>query len=68
MNHEKMDGLHSGLRSLLLDLARREDDLAAREAASTPYWGPCPDSVVGRRSAAAVLRAEADELLTRDAS
>jgi hypothetical protein len=68
MNHEKLDGFHSGLRSLLLDLARREDDLAAREAARTPYWAPYPDSVIGRRSAAAVLRAEADELMARDAS
>jgi len=68
MNHNMMDGSHPGLRPLLLDLARRVDDLAAREAASTPYWAPCPDSVVGRRTAAAVLRAEADLLLTRDAS
>jgi hypothetical protein len=68
MIHDKSDGFHPGLRSLLLELARREDDLAAREAASTPYWAPYPDSVIGRRSTAAVLRAEADVLLARDAS
>jgi hypothetical protein len=26
------------LRSVLLELARRQDDLAANEAAATPYW------------------------------
>jgi hypothetical protein len=52
------------LRSVLLELARRQDDLAAHEAATTPYWAPCPSSVLGRRSAAAVLRAEADHLIT----
>lgn len=56
------------LRSLLLELARREDDMAAHEAATIPYWAPCPESVIGRRVAAAVLRAEADELLFGDAS
>lgn len=56
------------LRSLLLELARREDDMAAHEAARTPYWAPCPEAVIGRRLAAAVLRAEADELLLGDAS
>ena len=54
----------SELRSVLLKLARRQDDLAAHEAAATPYWAPCPPSVLGRRSAAAVLRAEADQLIT----
>ncbi len=57
-----------GMRSLLLELARREDDLAAREAATIPYWAPCPESVVGRRRAAAVLRAEADAFLAGGAS
>ncbi len=52
------------LRSVLLKLARRQDDLAADEAATTPYWLPCPPSVLGRRSAAEVLRAEADHLVT----
>ena len=54
----------SKLRSILLDLARRHDNLAADQAASTPYWAPCPPSVLGHRSAAAALRAEADHLLT----
>ncbi|MGZ5418766.1 MAG: hypothetical protein ACXWDI_16510 [Nocardioides sp.] len=52
------------LRSVLLELARRQDDLAAHEAAATPYWTPCAPLVLGRRSAAAVLRAEADYLVT----
>jgi hypothetical protein len=54
----------SELRLVLLELARRQDDLAAHEAAATPYWAACPSSVLGRRSAAAVLRAEADHLVT----
>ncbi len=54
----------SELRSVLLELARRQEELAAHEAAATPYWTPCPSSVLGRRSAAAVLRAEADHLVT----
>lgn len=51
------------LRHHLLELARRQDDLAAREAARTPYWQPQPATVHGHRSAADVLRAEADLLL-----
>ena len=51
------------LRSVLLDLARRQDDLAAHEAAGTPYWEPCPSTVLGHRAAASALRAEADLLL-----
>lgn len=54
----------SDLRSVLLELARRQDDLAAHEAAGAPYWAPCPSSVLGRRSAAALLRAEADHLVS----
>ena len=65
MDTHTMDStVTSELRSVLLELARRQDDLAADEAAATPYWTPCPASVLGRRSAAAVLRAEADQLLT----
>ncbi len=52
------------LRSILLDLARSQDNLAAVEAASTPYWAPCPSSVLGHRSAAAALRIEADQLIS----
>ena len=62
--HTTGSTMTSELRSVLLKLARRQDDLAADEAAATPYWAPCPSSVLGRRSAAAVLRAEADLLLT----
>lgn len=66
MNHDTR--LNRGMRSLLLELARREDDLAAREAATIPYWAPCPESVVGRRMAAIVLRAEADTFLAGGAA
>jgi hypothetical protein len=62
--HTTTSTMTSELRSVLLELARRQDHLAANEAAATPYWSPCPSSVLGRRSAAAVLRAEADDLLT----
>lgn len=51
------------LRILLLDMARHQDDLAADEAASTPYWQPHPMTVHGHRSAADALRAEADLLI-----
>jgi len=51
------------LRSRLLELARRQDDLAAQEAATTPYWKPQPDTVHGHRTAAEALRAEADLML-----
>lgn len=51
------------LRWRLLELARRQDELAANEAAATPYWKPQPSSVQGHRAAAAALRAEADLLL-----
>jgi hypothetical protein len=39
-------------------LAKREEDLAAHEAAKTPYWSPCPASVEGHRAAARAIRAE----------
>ena len=50
------------LRSILLELARRQDNLAADELAAVPDWSPCPTSVLGHRSAAHGLRAEADTL------
>lgn len=53
------------LRLRLLALARRQDDLAAEEAAGTPYWKPQPDTVHGHRAAADALRAEADLLIGR---
>ncbi len=51
------------LRRRLLELARLQDELAANEAATTPYWKPQPPTVDGHRAAADVLRAEADRLL-----
>ena len=51
------------LRRILLDLARREDDLASSEAAEVPYWAPHPSSVIGHRVAAHALRSEADRFL-----
>ena len=50
------------IRRTLLALARREDELAAAEAAGIPYWEPCPPSVYGHRTAADVLRSEAESL------
>ena len=55
--------MSAALRSHLLELARRQDELAAQEAATTPYWKPQPSTVHGHRSAAKALRAEADRLL-----
>lgn len=54
--------LIDALTHALLELARREDDLAAAEAASVPYWAPCPPSVYGHRAAAEALRGEAASL------
>jgi hypothetical protein len=68
MDHDATEHTETRLRSLLLKLARTEDELAAREAAATPYWAPCPTTVIGRCAAASVLRAEADRLLVRSAS
>ena len=51
------------LRQILLELARREDDIAHAEAATVPYWEPVPTSVVGRREAANFLRLEAEHIL-----
>lgn len=53
------------LRSLLLQLALHQDEMAAEEAAATPYWVSTPDTVVGHRTAALVLRAEADLVLAK---
>jgi hypothetical protein len=53
------------LRLRLFELARRQDELAAEEAAATPYWKPQPATVHGHRSAADALRAEADLLIGR---
>ncbi|GGO87740.1 hypothetical protein GCM10011584_13090 [Nocardioides phosphati] len=45
-------------------LAKIEDDRAAAEAATVPYWSPCPPSVLGARAAARALRADAELLDT----
>ena len=52
------------LYSILIQLAKRQDELAATEAAATPYWATSPPTVVGHRTAATLLRAEADRLAT----
>lgn len=51
------------LGTMLLQLALGEEELAAGEAAATPYWAAFPASVVGHRQAAAALRARAESLL-----
>lgn len=53
----------SRLPGLLLDLARRQDQLAAEELASASYWSPGSESLLGHRAAAAILCAEANLLL-----
>lgn len=51
------------LRQILLDLVRREDDIAIAEAAAVPYRAQHPSSVIGHRVAADALRSEADRFL-----
>ena len=52
------------LYSILIRLAKGQDDGAADEAAATRYLAPCPSTVLGHRTAATLLRAEADRLAT----
>ncbi len=52
------------LRRELLRLAREEENQAAAEAATVPYWSVGPPTIQGHRAAAAILRAEADKLLS----
>ena len=52
------------LYSILIQFAKGQDELAANEAAATRYWAPCPPTVLGHRTAATLLRAEADLLAT----
>jgi hypothetical protein len=56
--------LDDALRRELLRLARAEEDQAATEAATVPYWTAGPPSIQGHRVAATILRAEADRLLS----
>jgi hypothetical protein len=55
--------LRVALRRELLRLSLAEEDRAATEAATVPYWTVGPPSIQGHRAAAAVLRASADRLL-----
>lgn len=57
------DVLTAALREALLRLAAHEDSLAAAEAAETPYWAPCPESVTAHRAAARALREDAQRLI-----
>ncbi len=52
--------LARAVRGVLLAIARREEELAIREAAAVPYWTPCPASVHAHRAAAEALRSDAD--------
>lgn len=61
--HPSSTAMTGRLRSLLLELARRQDNLAADELAAVPYWSPSPSSILGHRTAADALRAEAETLL-----
>jgi hypothetical protein len=64
MNTDHSTGLaHPTVRRTLFELAKLEDDRAADEAATVPYWRPCPISVEAHRLAAEVLRAAADRFL-----
>lgn len=46
----------------LIELARKEDELAAAEAARLPYWAVCTPSMEGHHAAAEALRAEAESM------
>jgi hypothetical protein len=58
------DEMTRKLYRILLQLSKEQDEFAATQAAATPYWAPCPPTVVGHRTAARLLRAEADRLAT----
>ncbi|PVG83244.1 hypothetical protein DDE18_08060 [Nocardioides gansuensis] len=53
----------SKVRSILVELARREKDEAADDAAATPCCSPTPATVLEARTVAALLGAAADQLL-----
>jgi len=59
--HFENDRALHDVRQLLLQLARREEELAAEEATVLPYWRACPPSVEGHRVAAAALRWVAEQ-------
>ena len=60
----RREALTAELRAVLLELARREDECAADQAAAQPYWLACPPSVQGHRAAAVALRDQADRLVS----
>lgn len=60
MNTSAADLTLPGLRSALLAIARKYDDLGADAAAAAPYREPCPATAVAFRAVAAALRAEVD--------
>ena len=54
----------TAVRQVLLRLAAGEETVANDEAARVPYWAPYPESVLGHRAAARVLRQNADRFLS----
>lgn len=64
MNVNASDDI-SSLLSKLHQIARREDQAAANEAAGTPYWAAYSESVVAHRAAARALREEISRLEQR---
>jgi len=54
--------LRDSLRRILFQLAKDQEELAAQEAAATPYWRPHSATILGHREAAAALRDQADAL------
>jgi hypothetical protein len=54
--------LGNSMRRELLRLAKIEDEIAAGEAATVPYWAPSPATVLGHRLAATALRDSADQI------
>ncbi len=52
------------LYSILIQLAKGQDELAGHRGCRNPLLGPLPPTVLGHRTAATLLRAEADRLAT----
>jgi len=66
MNTTNEEPRHADLVTALCQalhmLAKREEEAAANEASRTPYWVACPPSVEAHRTAARLLRADAERL------
>ena len=60
MDDNSPSTLSARLRRILFQLAKEQDELAAREAAAVPYWRPYAGTVLAHRAAAAALRDRAD--------